>query len=221
MMSAFKEKTPMRAVATSTALILSLMLSGCGNERPQNRGLDSVHQPIVQRTDYVFDVATSGERLAPGEAARLRGWFDSLHLRYGDKVALDTGDSGNVSVAANQIASLAAARGLAVDAHAPLTQGAIAPGSVRVIMSRTTASVPGCPDFHESVLAKFNETTAPNFGCAVNSSLAAMIANPEDLVQGRDTNDHTVNQVNTTAIGTYYEKVSQQAGQVKAEGTGK
>lgn len=211
----------MRAVVTSTALILGLMLSGCSNDSAQNRGLDSVHQPVVQRIDYVFDVGTSGERLAPGETTRLKGWFDSLHLRYGDKVAIDAGDASNVRVAANQIASLAAARGLAIDAHAPLTQGAIAPGSVRVIMSRTTASVPGCPDFHEGMLAKFNATTAPNFGCAVNASLAAMIANPEDLVQGRDTNDHTVNQVNTTAIGAYYEKVGQQAGQVKSEGTGK
>jgi len=211
----------MRALIVPTALTLCLMLSACGNERPQNRGLDSVHQPVVQRTDYVFDLATSGDGLAPGEAAHLRGWFDSLHLRYGDKVAIDMGDAGNLGTAVNQIANVAAIRGLTIEQHAPVTQGAIAPGSIRVIMSRTTASVPHCPDFHESVLAKFNETTAANFGCAVNASLAAMIANPEDLVQGRDTNDHTVNQVNTTAIGTYYDKVSQQAGQVKSDGTGR
>jgi pilus assembly protein CpaD len=221
MMIAPKEMNPMRAFATATALTLSLMLTACGDERPQNRGLDSVHQPVVQRTDYIFDLATSGNRLAPGEITRLRGWFDSLHLRYGDKVAVDAGDGVGVTAAANEIASVAAARGLAIESHAPITQGAVAPGSIRVVMSRTTASVPGCPEFRESALAKFNSTTAPNFGCAVNSSLAAMIANPEDLVQGRNTDDHTVNQVNTSAIATYYEKVSQKAGEVKSEGTGK
>ena len=38
------------------------------------------------RADYVFDAAAPGGALAPGEAARLDGWFRGLGLGYGDTV---------------------------------------------------------------------------------------------------------------------------------------
>ncbi len=224
MMSAPKEMKPMRILATSTAVLLSLMVVGCAGERPQNRGLDSVYQPVVQRTDYVFDANTSGDGLAPGEAARLRGWFDSLRLRYGDRVSVDTGEVGSAANAVNMVAVVAGSRGISLSARPPVTQGAIAAGMVRVILSRTTASVPGCPDFHESITSKFNATTAANYGCATNANLAAMVANPEDLVQGREGagngDPNQLNTVNENAIRAYNLKIGQQAGQVKSEAKG-
>jgi len=226
MMTVRQEKMNMRHIATTSALLLGVLLAGCGNERPQHRGLDSVYQPVVQRTDYVFDLSTSGQGLAPGEATRLRGWFDSLHLRYGDKVSVDTGEAGNASSAVEMVAVVAATRGLTLESRAPVTQGGVAPGMVRVVLSRTTASVPGCPDFHQSLTAKFNSATAANFGCATNATLAAMIANPEDLVQGRDyagrssTAAESANALSDTAIDIYHSKIGQQAGQVKSESTG-
>jgi pilus assembly protein CpaD len=45
--------------------------------------------------------------------------------------------------------------------------------------------VPGCPDWRESGDIGARVTTATNYGCAINSNLAAMIANPEDLVLGQ------------------------------------
>jgi pilus assembly protein CpaD len=69
---------------------------------------------------------------------------------------------------------------------APVTAGAVAPGSVRVIVSRTRAEVPGCPNWSRPAQPNYNNRSMPNFGCGVNSDLAAMVANPEDLLHGRE-----------------------------------
>ena len=72
-----------------------------------------------------------------------------------------------------------------VDRNAPITPGAIAPGNVRVVVSRTTADVPGCPDWSRNSGNEFSASAMSNYGCAINSNLAAMVANPEDLVLGQ------------------------------------
>jgi pilus assembly protein CpaD len=63
-----------------------------------------------------------------------------------------------------------------------VTTGEVSPGSVRIVVSRTTASVPGCPNWEGPDRLS---TTSSNYGCAMNSNLAAMIADPNDLVLGQ------------------------------------
>jgi pilus assembly protein CpaD len=173
----------MRNFAKATLIVLGLSVSACGGT--SNRGLESVHQPVVTRTNYVFDAAKAGDDLSLGEAARVRGWFDSLQLGYGDHVSIDNPD-GDGSAARSAVAALAARYGLLVDDNAPLTAGAIPPGNVRVVVSRTKATVPGCPDWSRKPQAEFGGNSSSNLGCATNSNLAAMIANPADLVKGQD-----------------------------------
>ena len=160
---------------------LALALSACGTV---NRGMESVHQPVVQRTDYVIDLASSGDRLAPGERDRLEGWFRSIDLAYGDRISVDD-PSGSLGVRSD-VDSLLGRRGMASLAGAPVTPGAIPPGSVRVVVSRATASVPGCPDWSRSASPEFVGSTMSNYGCASNAALAAMVADPTDLIQGRE-----------------------------------
>ena len=186
--------------------LLAAALSGCSGT--VNRGLDSVHQPIVSRTDYVYDLPASGERLPVGDAQRLAAWFDSLRLRYGDRVSVDTQGTGPAS--RDAVAAVAARYGLLVDETPPLTQGAVAPGSVRVIVSRMTATVPGCPDFSRNRTTEFEGNSNSNYGCATNATLAAMIADPRDLVQGRSDSDSVVSNAAGRAITAY------RAGNVKA-----
>jgi pilus assembly protein CpaD len=71
------------------AAVLSAGLSACGGQ-PTNRSLNSVHQPVVERTSYpVRYQHAARRRRVGGEQRRLAGWFDSAGLGYGDKVALD------------------------------------------------------------------------------------------------------------------------------------
>jgi pilus assembly protein CpaD len=178
-MRAAKEMTMFRK---SLPLIgLALALSACGTV---NRGMESVHQPVVQRTDYVIDLASTGDRLAPGERERLVGWFRSIDLAYGDRISVDD-PSGALGVRSD-VDSLLSRRGMVSLNGAPVTPGAIAPGSVRVIVSRASANVPGCPDWSRSSSPEFVGSTMSNYGCASNAALAAMVADPTDLIQGRE-----------------------------------
>ena len=54
-----------------------------------NPGLYSVHQPVVQRTDFVIDLQTQGDGVPASEIERLHAWFDSIELRYGDRISVD------------------------------------------------------------------------------------------------------------------------------------
>lgn len=169
----------------NTILLLTggaAMLAACGPTTMPNRGIESVNQPVVSRTDYVFDAATDGAGFAPGERERVAGWLSSLRLAYGDRVYVD--DPANTG-ARSEVAAEANRYGIMLSGPAPVTPGAIAPGTVRVIVSRMQASVPGCPDWSRAQQPETDNATTSNFGCAVNGNLAAMVARPEDLVRGQ------------------------------------
>ncbi len=162
----------------------ALLLAGCAGSSMQNRGLESAHQPVVSRTDYIFDMNTDNGRAAPGETQRLGGWLASLRLGYGDRVALDDPTGANYGARAD-VSNAIARYGLFLADAVPVSATQPNPGTVRVIVSRTTASVPSCPDNRDSGSGNFNAHTSSNHGCAVNSNLAAMVAQPEDLVRGQ------------------------------------
>ena len=147
------------------------------------QGLSATNVPVVSRTNFVFDAAAPGGSLAPGEAGRLDAWFHSLDVRYGDTVFVDGVDGG---AARTEVAEVAGNYGLLLSSGAPITAGEIVPGTVRVIVSRTVASVPNCPNWSKPSQPNLTNQSPSNFGCSVNSALAAQIANPEDLIHGQE-----------------------------------
>jgi pilus assembly protein CpaD len=170
----------------SKILIIALGsgLAACNAPDMPRQGLSAIHVPVVSRTNFVFDAAAPGGTLAPGEAERLDSWLRTLDVRYGDTVFVDGLDAG---VAGSQVATIAGNYGLLVTPGAPVTAGEIVPGTVRVVISRSVASVPGCPDWRsEPSQPNFNNQSMSNFGCGVSSALAAQVANPEDLVHGQE-----------------------------------
>ncbi|CAH0495879.1 CpaD family pilus assembly protein [Novosphingobium sp. CECT 9465] len=190
--------------STTGALVLAAaaVLSACSTT-PENRMLNSIHQPVVERNRYVFDVETlPGGGLSITEQRRLAGWFESLDLKYGDKIAID--DPLQSRATQGAVEAVAARWGLIVGTGAaPVTEGYIAAGSVRIIVSRTTASVPGCPDWNQKSDFSMTNRTTSNFGCAVNSNLAAMVADKEHLVQGATGTGETVVMSGTKAIDSF------------------
>lgn len=164
---------------------ISASLSGCG---PVNRGLEPVNQPVVSRTDYVFDVvAPEYGGLSPVETGRLDGWFQSLQLDYGDTVYVEDPQGYGDPSRRAAIAAVASRYGLLLAQGAPVTQGRVPAGTIRVVVSRGEAFVPNCPNWERPMEPEFEGSTTSNFGCATNSNLAAMIANPGDLIRGRET----------------------------------
>src|SRR3546814_10916572 len=66
-----------------------------------------------------------------------------------------------------------------------ITSQPLTPDTLRVVVTRMSASVPNCPDFSREGNHEFEGSMISNFGCEVNSNLAAMVARPKDLVRGQ------------------------------------
>ena len=184
------------------AMALGLGLAGCGG-MPTNTSLYSTKQPVVERTNMVLDVNTNSAGLPISEQQRLNGWFEAMDLRYGDRLAIEN-PSQNPAVA-NAIRDLAARYGLMLSDTAPVTAGALQPGQARVVITRATASVPGCPDWSAKSDMNYGNATSPGFGCAINSNLAAMVADPQDLLEGKKGASETVIATSNKAISSYRE----------------
>ncbi|MDZ7283391.1 CpaD family pilus assembly protein [Sphingomonas sanguinis] len=164
-----------------TPLGLALMTGGCmGAGQP---GLESTHQPVVSQTDYALDLALSGGRLATDEDRRLDGWARNLHLGYGDRVAVED-PAGEGPVAYREVANVIGRYALLLGQASPITRSPVAPATIRVVVTRSVATVPGCPDLRSDTAPDLEGRTSSNHGCAINRNLAAMVANPTDLVQG-------------------------------------
>lgn len=167
------------------AVLLVSAVAGCATPgaNTADRGVEAVNQPVLARSTYAIDLAAPGGLLPPAEVARLDSWFQSLGLGYGDSIYVD-GAYGETARA--QVADIAGRYGMMVLAAAPVTAGAVPPDMVRVVVSRTRAEVPGCPNWSVPSQPNLENRSMSNFGCAVNSNIAAMVANPEDLFHGRD-----------------------------------
>jgi pilus assembly protein CpaD len=195
--------------------VLALPLAACNSpSADMNRSLESIHQPVVERSNYVFDVSVlPGGGLAVSEQRRLLGWLEALDLGYGDRVSLD--DPLDSDQTRGAVEGLAGRFGILMAELAPVTQGDIQPGTARVIVMRTQASVPGCPDWSGKVDLKLSNATSPGYGCAVNGNMAAMVANKEDLVRGARSTGVTVVQSNNKAIEAFRAKPATGAGELK------
>jgi len=169
------------------AAVIGISVTGCSGGLSSNKSLYSTHQPVVERSNYAIDVNLSDrDGIEALEQKRLTEWMEALGLGYGDRIALDFGGGFSNALANQKVADLAAQRGLLLNDKAPLTEGNIPNGSVRIVVTRSTASVPSCPNWSTKTSANFNAGNHSNYGCAINSNLAAMVADPEDLVRGVD-----------------------------------
>lgn len=189
-----------RAAPAAIALSLGLMLSACGG-MPTNRSLESVHQPLVERTNYTLDVTTGPGGLSIPEQRRLAGWFEAMDLRYGDRIAIDDPLSSGATRTA--VEAVASRHGMLVGDEAPVTPGTVNAGTARIVVTRSSASVPGCPDWTANSDVNLGNATSTNYGCASNSNLAAMVADPEHLIHGAKSAGQTVLMRSNKAIETY------------------
>lgn len=189
----------------STFLLIALgtALTGCSNTaRPDvpSAGVAPVNVPVVTSADYVFDAAAPAGALSAGEGERLNGWFQGLGLSYGDTIYVD---AGYAPAARAQVSAIAGSYGMQVTPGAPVTAGMVRPGSVRVVVARRRAFVPGCPNWNQASQPDWDNKSLPNSGCGVNSNLAAMVADPEDLLHGREGAAVTDARAATRAVELY------------------
>ncbi|MBL8650187.1 MAG: CpaD family pilus assembly protein [Sphingopyxis sp.] len=208
----------MKKIATWTVLALATTVAGCTGSAHTNTSLESVHQPLVRNSIYQFDVATVGGELPPSEQGRLQGWLDAMGVRYGDRIAVEDPSPYTTGSAHAAIRSIVERQGLLMSDAVPVTTGAVPQGSVRLVVTRASAYVPGCPDWRTKSSINLANATSSNYGCATNSNLAAMVADPNDLIKGASAkgNDPTAA---TRPINTYREKPQTGAGELNGVST--
>ena len=213
-----------RFKSSAALAVLAIATTACGPRSDRltpvsNPSLSSVNQPVVQRTDYVLDVNSSGSGIPVSEQQRLANWFESLQLRYGDRVSIDQAAGYADPSSQQDVSDVAAEFGLLLTQGAPITAGSVQPGSIRVVVSRTSASVPGCPIWQDPQIGAPTKTSS-NFGCATNSNLAAMIADPNDLVLGQTGSSDGNSTAGNKAIKQYRTAAPTGAGGLKTEKAG-
>ncbi len=174
---------PISAPARAMLLVLTLplALAGCGG-LPHNATLYSPHQAEVSHTSLSLDLPASAEGLAPAQRQQLAEWFAAMDLRYGDRVTV--ADPLNRQATRAAVADVAADFGMAQTLSEPELAQGMATGWLRVILTRASAHVPHCPDWSGNAASNPRNATSTNYGCATNSNLAAMVANPDDLLHG-------------------------------------
>ena len=204
-----------RPLTGALAVSLSFALAACGG-MPSNRSVYSVKQPVVERTAVSLDVTTGTDGLAVSEQRRIAEWFEVMDLRYGDRVSIEDPLASSDTEAA--VAQLAGRHGLLLSQPLPSAASDLQPGQARITIARSRASVPGCPDWSESSDATLGNGISPNYGCATNGNLAAMIADPEDLLAGRKGSTETYINTATTPIKAYATQVGTKVNQAQGSG---
>lgn len=207
-------RSNLQSIAPLAAATLMLALAGCGSGT-YNAGLEPAHAPVVGTAEYVADFQTSEWGLAPGEAARIEHWFGSLALTSSDRISISNIAAYDNQGASEIIRGLASRHGVTAET---LSSPDVPAGSIRVHVARRGASVPGCPDWSRPSQPEFGAANMSNHGCAINANLAAMIADPNDLLHGKSA-DLSDPASASKAIKTYRTKAPTGAGALKAETT--
>jgi len=205
------------SLAGAAVLSLELALAGCGG-MPSNRGVYSVHQPVVERSTVTLDVSTSPGGLPVAEQRRIASWFEAMDLRYGDRVSVV--DPLERPETRGAIADVAGKYGILLAEGAPVADGTIQPGQARVVIVRSRAHVPGCPDWSAKSDTSLGNGLSPGYGCANNGNLAAMVANPEDLIKGQPGSPDTYISTANTSIKAYSTQVGTKVNTTSGAGVG-
>lgn len=210
-MTGISKMTIVRLLAVG---MIALPLGACTTDGA-NRSMESIHQPVVSYSAYTFDVSAGDGSLSRDEALRMNDWFASIGLGYGDQVSIVTNAGYFNSDVRDGIADVVARHGLLLSEDSSAAAGVAPQGTVRLIVRRATATVPGCPDWSHTAESNLEHGTSSNFGCGINSNFAAMVANPEDLVRGQTSDSEMRTATSNRAISTYREKEPTGKGDLK------
>ncbi|MGB0682958.1 MAG: CpaD family pilus assembly lipoprotein [Magnetovibrionaceae bacterium] len=180
----------------SKTIIILLAGLGLGACTAGGAGLEdwsNVHAlptPEAKSTVYAQDVRfdANSHLLGEAEVTNLRNFLERTEVRPGDRLIIQTAGKGGITpdpVAERRIAKLEGT--LAIWGYGAEIVRADLPGDrLRVAIERVSVVFPGCPDWTREPGRHFNNQPHGNFGCATAMNLGLMVADPRDLMGGRD-----------------------------------
>jgi pilus assembly protein CpaD len=164
-------------------LVLTLFVGACAPvttytdaEAPKRLKLDS----STAQLDAHF--APGSAKLSAADAAHLRQLAATGGIGPADRVTIAV--AGTPDLAKQRVASIASVLlhyGVVVVAQ-PVAQ--VPPDRAIILVTQTLVTLPACPNWSKSSSTDFGNQPSSNFGCATESNLGMMVANPSDLASG-------------------------------------
>jgi pilus assembly protein CpaD len=175
-------KRPLHLLAIAVMLALAACRPGAAEyteaEAPKQLRADSA------ASQFSLAFAAGSDHLAAGESARLQQMALSGRIRPGDRVTI--APSGGPLLQEERVAAVSSELlryGVAATAS-PLA--GVPRDHAIVMVGRYLVTLPPCPNWSQYPASDFTNLTSSNFGCATASNLGLMVANPADLIGGRD-----------------------------------
>jgi pilus assembly protein CpaD len=156
------------------------------------------HEPQPNLVEYRHDVEFAAERfsLSREQGQALEAFVARVGVGYGDRVYLATatpqGAKGESAVRlaqrrAESVSSFLGLNDVKIDALIDdYGDGSPLGDSVTVLVHRYLVALPACPDWTDRPGKKFMNQPANNWSCATAVNFGMMVADPGDLVRGRE-----------------------------------
>jgi pilus assembly protein CpaD len=169
-------------------LSISLALAACNPLTPPFKPGDSSYKQL--KVDYVrlthpAVFGPNAVKLSSEESQKLSAFLDNAQVSADDHVYVEQPATGDRLSAQriSQIAHQLAARGIGV--RTLPAKGDIPADQLTVLVERYVVTPPNCPDWTKDPVADHDNEVYGNFGCANVTNLGLMVADPRDLVIGR------------------------------------
>ena len=171
-----------------SCLALAAALAACGSPQAEWSNVEAPRETRIDfhRFTHTAAFAAGRNELAPGEAQRLDAFLRSSQVTANDPVYLeapanDKASSARISALARDLTR----KGYAVSTL-PAARDAVPSNSLMVVVERYTVTPPPCPNWTKAPGEGHENAVSSNFGCATLTNLDLMVADPRDLVIGRD-----------------------------------
>ncbi len=144
----------------------------------------------LARLSHTVRFESNATKMSPAETTRLAGFLEDSDLVAGERVYLESSRDDNISQAREAtLRRILARRGIIVGtipATATPLGGQVALGdAVTIQLERYIVTPPDCPNWSKPTGGDPTNSLTSNFGCANATNLGLMVANPRDLIAGR------------------------------------
>jgi len=190
------------------ASVAAVLLAGsCA--APMNDGTTFSNDPAVNHPISVephfaslkvnFSAADAG--LLPDDAARFENFVSDFASRGSGSISVSAPEGRDATTIIRYFGTRLSEMGVP---RSRILVGTHATADLRVEIGfiAYTASTKACGDWSKNLGETAANAPAPNFGCAVQTNIAAQIADPRDLIQMRDTDPVDANR-RAVVIGNY------------------
>lgn len=184
-MKTLRLRLPLGALAL---LVIALPVAGCA---PRTSAWSPSEAPrenkvTLVRLSHIVVFGAGEELLSRVESDRLAAFLAREGIGYGDRVVLVGGDSDPAIRQQYAVVQALARAGVRASPGGPIEGMPVAPGSVRILVSRYVVTPPSCNNWSKDPRDDFLNAPGSQFGCSTARNLGLMIADPADLVTGRD-----------------------------------